>query len=176
MLDGDGKAAVIRAYGARYGCRVLVETGTYHGDTVAACSANFKRVFSIELGKELAEEARTRFRQYGHIHILQGDSGVLLPAVLAVVYEPTLFWLDAHFSGSDTVCGEGITPIVNEMSAILSVPHENHVILIDDARDFTPEKGHPPLGLFLDKVNEHFPNHRTAVEDDIIRITPKRDL
>ncbi len=40
---------VKRNYDSRYGCSVLVETGTFEGSMVASCAHAFSKVYSIEL-------------------------------------------------------------------------------------------------------------------------------
>lgn len=173
MLEHPGKAALIAAYGRRFCLDTLVETGTYYGDMVEACLPHFRRLFSIELGEELAARAGERFDSNGNVTIAQGDSGRLLPCVLMLLQKPCLIWLDAHYSGGDTALGEGVTPVVRELQAISRLAMAGSVVLIDDARDFRPEKGHPPLNELIDEILTAFAGYDVEVADDIIRITPK---
>lgn len=172
MLDQAEKAEVIAAYGRRFCLDTLVETGTHQGDTVAACLPHFKRIFSIELGEELAAKAGERFREHGNVTIAQGDSGRLLVAALALLQDPCLIWLDAHYSGGDTALGKFITPVLDELKAVFALAKPGSVVLIDDARDFIPEKGHPPLVDVLAVIRHRMPGYEVAVENDIIRVTP----
>lgn len=176
MLDPAGKADLIAAYGRRFCLDTLVETGTYHGDTVAACLPSFTRVFSVELGPELARECAERFKGYGGVTIACGDSGRILPCFLAILQDPCLIWLDAHYSGGDTVKGEGVTPVIRELQAISTFARPGTVVLIDDARDFVPEKGHPPLDGLVWEIADTFEGYEVEVVDDIIRITPKKGI
>jgi hypothetical protein len=171
-LSQQGKAEVIAAYGRRFCLDTLVETGTYRGDMVAACLPHFRRVFSIELGEELAREAGERFKHDGNVTIACGDSGSLLVAVLALMQEPCLIWLDAHYSGGDTALGKFVTPVLDELKAVFALAKPGSVVLIDDARDFCPEKGHPPLAGTLAVIRHRMPGYEAVVEDDIIRVTP----
>ena len=173
MLDQAGKAAVIAAYGRRFCLDTLVETGTYYGDMVEACLPHFRRIYSIELGEELAARAGERFDSNGNVTIAQGDSGRLLPCVLMLLQKPCLIWLDAHYSGGDTALGGEITPVVRELRAISELAPLWSVVLIDDARDFRPEKGHPPLDELITEILATFAGYDVEVNDDIIRITPK---
>jgi len=121
----------------RYSIRTLIETGTYLGDTVFATRNTFDRIISIEIDRELYERARRRFSKFSHITILLGDSGKVLPNLLPGIDTPCVFFLDAHYSGGITSKGNSQTPIRQELEAILNHKVQQHVVIIDDARDFT---------------------------------------
>ena len=130
------------------GLNVLVETGTYTGDTVAALEPRFRTIHTIELSPELVERAKRRFSGNTKITVWQGDSGTVLPQVLAALDEPILFWLDGHYSGGVTARGESDTPIMSELQHIRN--HQlwrSHAIVIDDAREFNGEGGYPSLSF-----------------------------
>jgi len=140
------KQGIIREFGARFKTPVLVETGTYLGNMIAAVKNDFERIYSIELQTELWERAKQKFANESHITLLQGDSGEVLQTVLAELTQPTLFWLDGHYSGDITAKGELDTPIQKELEHIFRHPlAAQHVILIDDARLFTGEGDYPTL-------------------------------
>jgi len=164
------KQAILRDYARRAGTRVLVETGTFRGDMVEAMLPAFDRVVSIELDPLLFERARERFRGDPRVTLLQGDSGRLIPEVLAGIVAPTLFWLDGHYSGGETARGERSTPVREELLAILHHPVDGHVILIDDARCFTGQDDYPTLPDLQALVSRERPGLCFGVEDDIIRI------
>lgn len=164
------KRAVIASYADRYGLRTLVETGTYTGGTIARMLRRFDRIVSIELDEEFAERARRKFVRHGHVTILQGNSSELLPEVVAGLERPALFWLDAHYSGGATARGPKETPIVEELECILAST-EDHVVLIDDASDFTGGQDYPSVGE-LETLVARRPGLRFEVADDVIRITP----
>src|SRR5207245_8957017 len=54
---------------------VFVETGTFHGDSVAAVAARLSRVYSIEIEPTLYRNARDRFAGRSEIDIRLGTSG-----------------------------------------------------------------------------------------------------
>jgi len=120
-------------------------TGTFHGGTVEAVKRAFRHIDTIELDPQLAARARQRFAGHSHVTVLQGDSGQVLPTVLARLTEPALFWLDAHYSGPGTARANRDTPIVDEISAILAHPVPGHVVLIDDARGFGALPDYPTV-------------------------------
>lgn len=55
------KQDAVRSYGARFGLKTLVETGTFRGDMVYAMRADFDRIYSIELNGNLAKAAQAPF-------------------------------------------------------------------------------------------------------------------
>jgi hypothetical protein len=167
------KHGIVREYADRYGLRTLVETGTYRGGTIDALSARFRRIYSIELDDALYARARARFAGRPHVTILHGDSAETLPGVLGELTEPALFWLDGHYSGPGTAKGRRETPILDEIHAILAHPVAGHVVLIDDARVFGTWPDYPTLDEFRRLVAAAAPALHVAVEDDIIRITPR---
>jgi hypothetical protein len=137
------KHSTIRAYARRFGLHVLVETGTFVGDTPYSLQADFARIFTIELDQRLSRAARRRFREMPHISVVQGDSSVVLRDLARTVAEPVLFWLDGHWSGGVTAKGPEVSPVLNELATILD-RDERDVVLIDDARLFGTE-GYPTL-------------------------------
>jgi len=165
------KQRVLRAYAKRFELRTFVETGTFLGDTTAAMKPYVDRVVTIEISPDLAAHARERFADALNVQVLEGDSGSLLPDVLASLHEPALFWLDGHYSGGITARGDADTPVRAELSAILDHPVRTHVILIDDARDFKGG-GYPTIAEVAEMVRGHPTGYEFDVRDDIIRLTP----
>ena len=162
----------IAEHARRFGVRVMVETGTFHGDMCHAMRDVFDRIYTIELSEPLYQGALTRFRRVPHIKPLQGDSGVVIADVLADLDEPALFWLDGHYSAGNTARGDLDTPISQELEHILAHRVSNHVILIDDARCFTGENGYPKLESLREHLLAQRPDWHFEVKDDCIRFTP----
>ncbi len=153
----------------------LVETGTYLGDMVNATKKIFKNISSIELSDSLAKKAKQRFAKYNHIHIWQGDSPDILPLILKDIDSPTLFWLDAHYSGGETARSteSGDTPIEKELDIIFKFWREGSVILIDDARLFIGKDNYPTLETLKKKLTSNDPRNEIEVSEDIIKIFKK---
>ncbi len=168
------KQSVVKEYAGRFTLGTLVETGTYLGAMVNAAKDTFRRIYSIELQEALYRRAARKFARYGHISILQGDSGEVLSTLLPSLHEPCLFWLDAHYSSGaafKTARGTLETPIVTELSHILSHPKAaGHVILIDDAREFTGSNDYPTIPDLEKMVRGIQPAFSLEVRDDIVRI------
>lgn len=137
------KERLVQRFQEQYALSVLVETGTYLGYMLEAVKKDFREIYSIELDEALFQHAKEQFKNCSHIHIIQGDSGELLPDILKEIDSPALFWLDSHFSGGITAKGKIDTPILKELSAIKERYISGHVIMIDDASNFTGEGGYP---------------------------------
>jgi hypothetical protein len=166
------KQRAIRHYAEQFGLQTLVETGTYLGDMVEAMKHVFQKIYSIELSQELYEKAQQRFAGQGSIHLIQGDSGVELGKLMDQIDQPTLFWLDGHYSAGITAKGEKDTPIYEELSHVFGLPQKGHVILIDDARCFGKDPAYPSLEEMTEFIRSKRPDAGIEVKDDSIRITP----
>jgi hypothetical protein len=164
------KHGLIKSYAKRFGCRYLVETGTWHGDTVEASLNTFDKIWTIELAPHFAEVARQRFAGNAKVHILEGDSAQLLRTVIPKLDQPTLFWLDGHYSGGATAKGSVECPIYQELEAFFAGRPDRDVILIDDARDFVGARDYPTIGELRDHVRSKSKDLELYVADDVIRI------
>ena len=164
------KQAIVKEYEAKYRLPVFIETGTYMGEMIDAVLNLFPKIISIEFDLKLAQRAKNKYSSMRHVTILQGDSGTLLPELLAGIKEPCLFWLDAHYSGGVTGQADSETPIVKEIKSILEHPCSNHVILIDDAREFTGNNNYPTLEELRQILKDSRNDWRMKVDADVIRI------
>lgn len=163
----------LRACARKYGLRVLVETGTYRGDTIQALRNDFARIYSIELSPALFAQAQDRFRSAPNVELIHGDSGEKLADLMRRLDQPALFWLDGHYSAGITAKGDKITPIFEELGHIFSAPPRPHAIVIDDARLFGTDPGYPTLEELIRFVRAHGPNVDVSVQDDGILIVPR---
>jgi hypothetical protein len=166
------KRRTVWEYAQRYGISVLVETGTFQGDMMYFAKSRFAKAYSIELDPGLYRANRERFSGSPSIELIEGDSGVELPKLVTRLTQPTLFWLDGHYSGPGTACGVQEAPIAQEMACIFDHPIRDHVILIDDAREFTGRAGYPTIPELQGWVKQQRPEFGFEVLYDIIRITP----
>lgn len=162
------KVAVVRSYARRFRTPVLVETGTYLGQMVRRVRRSFKRIWSVELDDALFARASELFQSETHINIVHGDSSAVLPEILRAEAGPILFWLDGHWSGGVTARGNLDTPIIAELSAVLSRSGDRDVILIDDAREFG--KGdYPSLSTVKAMIKEKRPRWQVEIRNDVLR-------
>jgi len=164
----------VKDYAREFDLRTLIETGTYHGAMVSATKDVFSRIVSIELDKTLYERAKKKFSRYGHISILQGDSGEVLGNLLPSITEPCLFWLDAHYSGGPTAKGRIETPLLQELQHVLHHPVAGHVILIDDARCLVGQNDYPTIEEVRELVLGLHSDWVVEVKDDMIHIHGRR--
>lgn len=172
-LPHKKKVKIISVYSERFHIQTLIETGTYLGQTVDDLKNTFDKIYSIELDKTLYKNARKIFFKDKGVKIIQGDSAIILPDLIKEVKTPTLFWLDAHYSGGITAKGTEETPILNELRSISKSKIKNHVILIDDARNFTGLYDYPTIKETKLFVSRYFPNYKIGIKNDIIRIYPE---
>ncbi len=166
------KEIALREYARKFGLSILVETGSYLGDMVAAMMEDFETIYSIELSRELYEKAVRRFAGFEKVKLIQGDSGEELRKIVGLINRPTLFWLDGHYSAGVTAKAEKETPINEELETLLSLPDRRHVIVIDDARCFNGDPAYPTFEEVVALVKARRPDLQIAVKDDSIRITP----
>ncbi|RPE12073.1 hypothetical protein EGT74_00505 [Chitinophaga lutea] len=165
------KQKTIQEYKNRYGIGTLVETGTYLGDMVAAQLPHFSLLISIELSEELHKRAKIRFRKNREVKLYQGDSGKVLHHIVPKLKEPAIFWLDGHYSAGITAKGDLICPIYAELDAIFKQTDVPHVLLIDDAQDFTGQHDYPTLEALTAYIHKLAPAYRVEVKDYVIRVT-----
>lgn len=168
------KQQILEGYAANFGTRTLIETGTFRGDMLYAMKSHFDRLISIELSPELANKARARFKKDPQIEIVNGDSGKMLKSILQGVSQPTLFWLDGHYSSGVTARGDLDTPIVAELRTVFDHPITSNVILIDDARLFNGTDDYPTIPELQEIVRKLKPDYSFSVRNDVIRIHPQR--
>lgn len=164
------KQLVLAEYGAKYNCRILIETGTFRGDMMEAQKNNFDKLYSVELNVEFCEKAKIRFKNDSQIILLQGDSAEVLPKLVPTLEQPSLFWLDGHYCGGSTSLSAVECPIYAEIDAIFKNNNE-HVILIDDARHFVGKNDYPTIKELTDYISKKNNNYSLKIADDIIRVT-----
>lgn len=167
------KQRFLRAHAQSFQTAILVETGTFRGDMLAALSGDFDKLYSIELSPELWQRARERFAACPHIELIQGDSGIEIKTLLPKLDRPALFWLDGHYSAGDTARGSKDTPVLEELGAILEVRAPQHIIVIDDARCFGTDPAYPTIANITEFVSARRPDLAVSVAEDSIRIVPK---
>lgn len=120
---------------------VFIESGAFVGGGIeCALRLGFKEIHSIELAEKYYNICRQKFKNYPNVHVHHGDSGVLLPKILEKIDCGVTFWLDGHYSSLDTACANDyVSPIQLELDAIKKYNNKDHVVMIDDMKDFTIE-------------------------------------
>lgn len=162
---------------------VFIETGTFMGCTTDTAAQIFKEVYSIELDNWLYQEATRNFQNRSNIHLYQGDSKSVLNKILPnLKNKKILIYLDAHWSGAGTACGDETTPILGELQNIKNNNITNIVIVIDDIRYFQPKSvverfkqksndqtslGFPSMTKLKKVITEINPNFKTVLYGDM---------
>ena len=165
------KQRTVREYAERFGLRVLVETGTYYGEMVAAMKKRFAEIYSVEYDRALAARAQKKFSSLPHVHIVEGDSQKAIPEIIGRLQQPALFWLDAGYYGWAGLQGDK-QRLTSELEAILHDQRYGHVILMDDARGLNGQNGAPTVEQLKQRIETDFPGRKVEVKHDILRITP----
>lgn len=122
--------------------KIFVETGTYKGQTARMASKYFSKVFTFEISQELFKESVQEGEKQGcnNISYFLGDSVELLKGLMPLLNVPSLYFIDAHISGSDSSYnGKQLVPLMEELDIILSTNKGNNIFIIDDARFWTGE-------------------------------------
>ena len=163
------KFRIIKEYKNRLNLNIIIETGTYLGDTIDKGKHCFKEIYSIELNDYLFNKARTKYSRFDNIHIIKGDSVKALPEIVAKLSKAALFWLDAHYSGGITGGNVELSPIVKEVECILKQHEHGHVLLIDDANMFIGEKGYPNIEFLKELIHKYRPGWLIYTKNNIIR-------
>lgn len=116
------------------GIKILIETGTYHGNTIFHLAPFFDTLYTIEIKKELYEENLRKHSS--NIKFYLGDSTKVLPVILKDINQPIILFLDGHYSHGDTGQGPKDTPLIEELIAINLLHNNNSIIIIDDYHMF----------------------------------------
>jgi hypothetical protein len=154
---GKFRIRIIRKYADPRAYGVAVETGTLFGDSALRLSRYFPEVYTIEINRELYERAAARFKNNAGIHVLFGDSKLILKEMAKDIQAPCLFYLDAHFSGDrstdwkrsrwrgyridtgfagDRPTAENQVPLFEEIKLIHDFVKNKCLIYIDDMDKF----------------------------------------
>lgn len=153
------------------GARTLVETGTNVGNSAALAARLFERVVTIEKDPTLHAAAREGHANLPNVEWMLGDSRDILPRL--DLSEPTVFWLDGHWSAGDTA-GEGDEcPLLDELATI----GPEHAILIDDARLFIeppPPPHDPDQWPTLEEVMDALRDREVVIREDVVVALPRR--
>lgn len=168
-----------RALRDRLGLVRAIETGTYRGRSARRLSALFPRVITIEIDPALARSAARTLARRDGIEVREGSSRDVLPTVVDAT-QPTLYWLDGHWSGAQTGGAHDECPVLGEIEA-LGAGHADDCILIDDARLFLapPPPPHraeqwPRYREVEDALAAAKPGHQTVVAHDVVVSVPAR--
>ena len=122
---------------------LLIESGTYLGQSTRYFARHFNTVYTIELSEELFNFAKKNMALQ-NIKFYQGNSAEILQKIVNELKTGAVFFLDAHMSGGVTVAGETATPVRIELAILENFPHlKNSILILDDARGFDGTNSYP---------------------------------
>jgi hypothetical protein len=165
------KHSLMLDFAIRFNLSTFIETGTCEGHGVKFARNHFKQVYSIELSDYYYTKATEMFKDDKNVTIIHGDSGVELRKLLAQIPPtPMLFYLDAHFSGGQTVGGSypgnWCAPLREELTAIFDLDPPQAYIIVDDMQDFWKE-GLPEQGI---ETVSQYPKWEQEIKAGLMRI------
>ncbi len=115
---------------------VVVETGTYLGQSAAILAEQFVKVITFERDSKLAARAKLKFASNSRIQVVEGSTRDTFASNIPDRSTPCLFWLDAHYSGGITAGADDPCPLLYELSIIFSTRDlSNTILIIDDVRE-----------------------------------------
>lgn len=167
MNEKRVRELILRFQGGR---RLYFETGSAQGESALWAAQHFDRVVTVEFCEDNYIACLQRFWNDPNIKVISGDSGKLMPALEYMIREPAVVMLDAHYvdDGDDRIAPTGVTPIMQELAALLPNA-ENHVIFIDDARLFGTVEGYPTEQEIKDLAERWFYNF--GIYGDVYMLT-----
>ena len=153
------------------GHQVLIESGTFRGETVRFFLPHASRIVSIEVDPSLHAQAAARFADKPQVEILLGDALKELPRIAGELEEPAMLWLDGHYSGGETGRGEVDEPgvLILDQLGKLGLP-KGTTVVVDDVRAFGVLPDFPSLETFVDAARAAFPGAKLTIELDSLVI------
>ena len=154
----------------------FVETGTYKGQTSFLMSKVFTNVFTVEGSDFYFNLATENLKNVSNVSITKSNSVDYLNS-LKWGRSPAVFWLDAHWCGTQTAGAENECPVIGEIEALKKIDLNGSAILIDDARLFLKPPPHPhkiDQWPSIREVIDHLPeSHAVYIDEDTIYSIPK---
>jgi hypothetical protein len=139
-------------------CQVFLEAGTFKGVMADRCSKVFERVITIELDSRLAEDSKKYLSPRKNVMVVDGDASLEIPKVFNLISAPDrmIVYLDGHFSGGETACGDVPEPALIILEKMASSIEKIGAIVIDDFRSFGTEKGCPSKAALIAALEQHY--------------------
>ncbi len=157
----------IKSLQKRTNATVFIETGTYLGVTTKRCATIFSKLYTIELDEELAKQAKNYLSNNNNVEVIQGDTLEFLPNLLErEEINNALVFLDGHFSGGITACGDIPEPAIEELKILAKHKIKIKCIIIDDFRSFGIESGFPKKSELLKATENYFDDYQITIHLD----------
>ena len=161
----------LNAVRRRTGAKMLVETGTFLGNTSMRCSKVFDQVVTIELDPDLHQRAKSYLSNRENVECVLGDATQKLPEILSRDdCRDTVLFLDGHFSSGETAHGDVPEPACELLDSLAQYRDKIRGIVVDDFRLFGVESGWPRKSELLHSAEENFSGFRLSVHLDQLLI------
>lgn len=141
--DGSLSAIFMKEFIEIFHPDIFIETGTYSGVTSFNMAPLFKHVHTVELSYDLYTTSQRKLKACSNVTTYHGSSAQTLETIIPQCKGTLLFWLDAHYSGGNTVFSNSnpdnanaVTAIREELEIIAKARLTDCLILIDDMRGF----------------------------------------
>jgi hypothetical protein len=159
------KLRQIDALRKRTNASVFVESGTFRGVTAARCARLFERVFTVELDPHLFVEAKEHLQSLKNVEVIHGDAAKEIPQLFATgrVINALVF-LDGHFSGGNTACGDTPEPAIQELEALATYRDYICAVIVDDFRCFGVEPGYPRKSNLLRAAEKYYEQYGYGIQ------------
>jgi hypothetical protein len=146
LLTPQEKWQRLRDVGKACNCEAFIEVGSYLGETAHEMGKTFRQVVTIELDHKLWVHASAISKN--GVMVLEGSGLDRLPKALDICScHRSLLYLDGHYSGRGTACGDEPEPAVRELELLFRWEQEHEgaigAIVVDDLRSFGTELGFP---------------------------------
>ena len=90
--ESNYKYSLIKKIGTYYKVNQFVETGTYLGDTSAALSSSFKKIYTVELNRELFKKTSKRLKKFKNIFCYNLSSDIFLKKIISKIKVKSIFF------------------------------------------------------------------------------------
>jgi hypothetical protein len=163
----------IDSYRKKTQSQIFIETGTYLGVTTSRCSSIFKQIYTIELDRQLAQKASSFLSAKSNVQVIEGDAVEVLKILPFDELDNILVFLDGHYSGGVTACGDLPEPALEEIIILAEHKSKINCVIIDDFRCFGSEAGFPSKSILIECIEKNFPEFVIDIHlDQIIFYAP----
>lgn len=121
---------LVKSLSKKYKLKVLIETGTFAGESALWAEGEGFIVHTVEVSKDRWENLDNTFSGKENIHLYRGNSTVMLEEILGELKKPALIFLDAHSLDLNHE-----PPVLKEIE-VIGKCKTKHIVMIDDARLF----------------------------------------
>jgi hypothetical protein len=144
----------------RTGASIFLEAGTFLGITAARCAGIFEQVYTVELDAKLAQRATHYLSPLHNVNVIRGDALQIIPMLLENDrISNVILFLDGHFSGGITACGDIPEPAVEMLPSIAPYQSKIQAIIVDDFRTFGTVEGYPRKSELIASAEKYFIPH-----------------